>query len=154
MKHAKKKSSDTKGMGSTKIKYLNNDASSEFFAMIISLIVTIGAVALIGMIPVSTSTDKYIGVLLPNRLSHCFPEPLEMLQYAVTAVLIPVIFLVSYCLLKRVIRKQSAVLMNICYFGFIALIGVVSILAFYVTRKGNYYIKTLFSLSFFLLIPV
>lgn len=154
MEHAKKKTTLNKDSKPKFVNSLKNDDAAEFFAMIISIIITIGVVALIGLIPVNTSTDRFIGILLPHRLVHCFPEPLEMPQYAVAAVLIPVVFLVSYCVLKKFIKKQPPALINYVRFAFLALISEVSLLAFYVTRDGHYYIGVLFKLAFLLLIPV
>lgn len=79
---------------------------------LLSLIVSVIGMLLITLIPADVSLDKYVGVLLPDLLKACMPEPYEMPQYALFLVLYPVAFLAFYRLLSKRTYKNPEVKLN------------------------------------------
>ncbi len=92
-------------MKKTKNENITSNVLIENYAFVTSLLravfVTALAVILISFIPVDTDVTKYTDLILPGLIKGCMPEPLEMIQYATTIILMPITFLISYSALMR-----------------------------------------------------
>ena len=131
-----------------------NDSTVEFFALIIALAFTLIIVALISYIPVDTNTDKYVGVLLSDLLADCSPEPLEMPMFALSVLMIPSVFLVSYSVLKKKLKPVPIVLTNSMQLFFLAVVCVASGFAFWYSAVEVVHIMDDFNLAVFILLPL
>ncbi len=133
---------------------VTNDTTVEFFSILVSFVITLITIMAVGLIPVNTSTDSYKGILTTEAMSNCRPEPLEMPMYILTVVLVPLVFLASYCILKKRLAPVPIVLTNTIQYVFLIAVCVISFLAYYISRNATLHFAIGFRLTLFFLVPL
>lgn len=140
--------------GMRKLYPLTNDTTAEFFALLISFIVTLFAVMMIGMIPVEVSTKGLTNTLLTSAVENCRPEPLELPQFAAAVLLVPITFLISYSVLKKLLSPVPFMLTNTVQLIVLFVVCVISFFAYYTNRDSTSHFHEAFYLSLFVLVPL
>jgi hypothetical protein len=123
---------------------LNSALKSEVVTLLsglMSFALSVITMMLVTLIPADVSLEKYEGILMPDAIKGCAPEPYEMLQYALFIVLYPVAFLLFYrwfSNLKCKSREKALVYYNLANMALPFVILAIMLFAYYI-MYGVYY---------------